>query len=56
MNGKLYGRYHGDKNQLRWPGLVCVDWHGTGFDAWKNRQAYRIGFAKEYWLVGDNAK
>jgi len=56
MNGNLYGRYHGDKNQLRWPGLVCVDWHGAGFGTWKSRQAYRIGFAEEYWLVGDNAK
>ena len=53
MNGKMHGRYHEDKGQLQWVGLVCVDWNGNDLDSWKSRQAYRIGFAEEYWLVGE---
>lgn len=53
MNGKLHGRYQGDERQLGWPGLVCIDWSGKNSANWKSRQAYRIGFAKEYWLVGE---
>ena len=53
MNGKMHGRYHEDKGQLQWVGLVCVDWNGNDLDPWKSKQAYRIGFAEEYWLVGE---
>jgi len=53
MNGKMHGRYHEDKGQLQWVGLVCVDWNGDDLDPRKSEQAYRIGFADEYWLVGE---
>ena len=53
MNGKMHGRYHEDKGQLQWVGLVCVDWNRNDIDPRKSKQAYRIGFAEEYWLVGE---
>ncbi len=48
--GRLHGYYQKDKNQLRWPSLACVNWINKK-NPWKSIQAYRIGFANEYWLA-----
>ena len=56
MDGAMHGDYKSDIDQLQWPGLVCVDWFENVNDPWKSIQAYRIGFADEYWLVSEANK
>tara|TARA_Y100001968_G_C19102462_1_gene593212 strand:+ start:16 stop:417 length:402 start_codon:yes stop_codon:yes gene_type:complete len=53
MNGEMFGDYKNDKEQLQFPGIVCIDWNQLPKDSWKNIQGYRIGFANEYWLSSD---